>query len=152
MEANAAVRSNMRVILRHLRTLPSAKVNEPKVLHVLHQFRQGKKETNEFLVSRMRENAQCYATLVASIKELRYLRGLDTGDKLAPRDHINATAARVGFSMPSFSDKLSDGDFDGPLPPPKIIPSRFTSDTHFGQQPVLAVAKPSAAAASADKK
>lgn len=72
---------------------------------------------------------------MSSIQELRYLRGLDTGDKLKPRDHINATAARVGFSMPLYSDDLHD--FTGDFPKPTIVPSKFSQDVHFGQQPVV---------------
>jgi len=82
----------------------------------------------------MRDNAKCYATLVASVQELKDLRALDTGDKLKPRDHINATAARVGFSMPAFSDE-NRADFTKPLPPSVIVPSKFGADVHFGQQP-----------------
>jgi len=76
----------------------------------------------------------CYATLVASVKELKALRALDTGDKLKPRDHIDATAARVGFSMPAYSD-TNHADFSKPLPEVVKVPSRFGSDVHFGQQP-----------------
>ena len=38
--------------------------------------------------------------MISSVKELRYLRELDTGERLDPRDKIRATAARVGLAVP----------------------------------------------------
>lgn len=38
--------------------------------------------------------------MVTDISELKYLRGLDTGEKLDPREKIQATARRVGLSVP----------------------------------------------------
>jgi len=105
-----------------------------QALHIRNQFQQHKSEANDLVATRMRENAKCYATLVSSIQELKTLRALDTGDKLKPRDHINATAARVGFSMPSYSDE-NVPDFTQPLPKSVKMPSRFGQDVHFGQQP-----------------
>lgn len=105
-----------------------------KATHIKNQFQQHKAEANELVAARMRENAKCYATLVSSIQELKALRALDTGDKLKPRDHINATAARVGFSVPRYSDD-EEPDFSQPLPESIQVPSRFGRDAHFGQQP-----------------
>lgn len=105
-----------------------------QALHIRNQFQLHKSEANDIVATRMRENAKCYATLVSSIQELKTLRALDTGDKLKPRDHINATAARVGFSMPSYSDE-NVPDFTQPLPKSVKMPSRFGQDVHFGQQP-----------------
>ena len=51
----------------------------------------------------MRNSANFYATLVSSVEELKYLRGLDTGEKLDQRDKIRATASRVGLSVPTVS-------------------------------------------------
>jgi hypothetical protein len=38
--------------------------------------------------------------MIRSINELKFLRGLDTGEKLGARDKIRATAGRVGLSVP----------------------------------------------------
>jgi hypothetical protein len=38
--------------------------------------------------------------MIASVEELRELRELDSGEKLAPHDLVRATAARVGLSVP----------------------------------------------------
>jgi hypothetical protein len=38
--------------------------------------------------------------MISSVKELKYLRELDTGERLDPRDKIRATAARVGLAVP----------------------------------------------------
>ena len=46
-----------------------------------------------------------YATMVSSINTLEYLRSLDSGERLEPRDKITNTAARVGLSVPSFADE-----------------------------------------------
>jgi hypothetical protein len=51
----------------------------------------------------MRHTAYTYSTLIASIKELRRLRDLDSGEKLEPRDKIRATGGRVGLGVPKVS-------------------------------------------------
>ena len=51
----------------------------------------------------MRHTAYTYSTLIASIKELRRLRDLDSGEKLDPRDKIRATGGRVGLGVPKVS-------------------------------------------------
>lgn len=38
--------------------------------------------------------------MVKDVTTLKYLRGLDSGEKLDPRDKIKATAARVGLGVP----------------------------------------------------
>jgi hypothetical protein len=43
--------------------------------------------------------------LIADVNELKFLRGLDSGEKLDPRDKIRATASRVGLSVPKFADE-----------------------------------------------
>lgn len=48
----------------------------------------------------MRHTAYTYSILIASIKELRHLRDLDSGEKLDPRDKIRATGGRVGLGVP----------------------------------------------------
>jgi hypothetical protein len=45
-----------------------------------------------------------YVTMIRSINELKFLRGLDTGEKLGARDKIRATAGRVGLSVPRVSN------------------------------------------------
>ena len=124
MSGPETVRSSMRTILRHLKKLPSeGKTN--KAIHIRDQFRMGKLESSEHTAARMRENAKCYATLVSSISELRHLRSLDSGDKLKPRDLVNVTAKRVGFSIPKFSDELKEQDFNKPLPEVVRVPTRY---------------------------
>ena len=54
----------------------------------------------------MRHTAYTYSTLIASIKELRRLRDLDSGEKLDPRDKIRATGGRVGLGVPKVSWRL----------------------------------------------
>ena len=51
----------------------------------------------------MRSIAHSYATMVMDIRELKYLRYLDSGEKLDQREKIRATAARVGLSVPFVS-------------------------------------------------
>lgn len=48
----------------------------------------------------MRLASHTYSIMVNSINELKYLRSLDSGEKLDPRDKIKATAGRVGLSVP----------------------------------------------------
>ena len=55
-------------------------------------------------------SANSYATLISNIKELKYLRYLDSGEKLDQRDKIRATAARVGLSVP----KVRPSDYSPP--------------------------------------
>jgi len=44
-----------------------------------------------------------YNHMITSLNELKHLRGLDSGEKLDPRDKIRHTAARVGLSVPKVS-------------------------------------------------
>ena len=48
--------------------------------------------------------------MISSLNELKHLRGLDSGEKLDPRDKIRHTAARVGLSVPKvwLTDWLTD--------------------------------------------
>lgn len=48
----------------------------------------------------MRLLANSYATLVSDVRQSKFLRELDSGEKLDPRDKIRATARRVGLSVP----------------------------------------------------
>jgi hypothetical protein len=71
-------------------------------MSLLHaQFREGRLETDSKTTQLLRANANLYATLFSSINELKFLRGLDSGEKLDPRDKIRATAARVGLGVPN---------------------------------------------------
>ena len=38
------------------------------------------------------------------MKESKYLRGLDSGEKLDPREKVEQTAKRVGFVIPKVCD------------------------------------------------
>ncbi len=64
----------------------------------------GKLETDEQKITLLRASANSYATLLSNVAELKYLRGLDSGEKLDPRDKIKATAARVGLGIPQVSE------------------------------------------------
>ena len=63
----------------------------------------GKKATDPKQIKHLRSIATQYASMITSINELKYLRGLDFGEKLDPRDKIRATAARVGLGVPHVS-------------------------------------------------
>jgi hypothetical protein len=41
--------------------------------------------------------------MISSVKELKYLRGLDSGEKIDAREKILNTASRVGLSAPQVS-------------------------------------------------
>ena len=86
-----------RILLRHLSKFPSKNIlkNELK-----NQFQKGKIEQNKEKVVLMRQNAYNYAKNVAAVAELRYLRSLDTGEKLDPQEIVRRTAAKVGFALP----------------------------------------------------
>ena len=68
------------------------------------QFQTGKLEENEKEIASLRHTAYTYSTLIASIKELRHLRDLDSGEKLDPRDKIRATGGRVGLGVPKVNN------------------------------------------------
>eukprot|EP01039_Chlorochromonas_danica_P000838 gene837-912_t len=96
-----------RVLLKHLRRLPSFQAkNSPLRAHVIQQFRQGRRAEGEEEVSQLRAVTHSYATMVSDIKEVKYLRYLDSGEKLEARDKIRNTAARVGLEVPKFADEL----------------------------------------------
>jgi len=92
------------VLLKYARSVPSAK---NWANHVTEQFRVGKNQTDPQVITHMRTMASQYVKMLSSIDELKYLRSLDSGEKLDPRDKIRATAGRVGLSVPKFAD---DGD------------------------------------------
>lgn len=66
----------------------------------MFQFHEGKLETDPIKVKWLVSNAQCFAKLFRSVTELNHLRGLDSGEKLDPRDKIRATASLVGLGVP----------------------------------------------------
>ena len=63
-------------------------------------------ETDSKKATLLRANAHNYATMIAGVTELKFLRGLDTGEKLDPREKIRATASRVGLSVPRVSVRV----------------------------------------------
>jgi hypothetical protein len=69
------------------------------------------------------EKAHCYAKMVSGVKELAYLRNLDTGEKLTPREIVRATAAKVGLAVPSVST------FDNIWTPINVALSSFLMNT-----------------------
>lgn len=115
MISNEQVIKDFRRILRHFQSFPSfqstilrQKQNLPSStlrVYVLDKYRVGRKETNKRIIDSLRLSANSYAILISNIKELKYLRYLDSGEKLDQRDKIRATAARVGLSVPKFSDE-----------------------------------------------
>jgi len=92
----ASVLRDYRVILRHVRQLPSGDAMKQ---HVSRSFKRGmalgKKERKV-----ARETAHAYATTISSIRELAFLRGLDTGDKMAQSELVSSMAKRVGLEVP----------------------------------------------------
>jgi len=68
--------------------------------------------TDKNQVALLRANLHAYVSMVTAVKELRHLRGLDSGEKLDPREKIRQSARRVGLSVPAFysgdEDKKSD--------------------------------------------
>lgn len=96
--------SNYRYILKHLQSLPSGGASNNTTNNLRSQcmqlFRTGKHESNDKQAAVLREVAYSYVTMASSVKQLTYLRELDTGEKLNPRDKVRATAGRVGLSVP----------------------------------------------------
>ena len=115
---------NYRTLLKHVKSLPSAKNWTPRVVEqvgieaqiytsvislcmtlplVFLQYKAGRNITDPKLAEHHRSIADQYVTMVSSIKEITHLRGLDFGEKLEPRDKIRATASRVGLAVPRVS-------------------------------------------------
>ena len=101
----STVVANYRAILRHLRSLPSGAPSSGTSLraNVVQQFRAGRLVTDEKQSGALREVAYNYVTMISGIKELTFLRELDSGEKLSPRDKVRATAGRVGLGVPKVS-------------------------------------------------
>ena len=98
-----------RAILRYARRLPTP---ESRVA-AMSMFRAGKSESDKEKVAQLRANAASYAEMVSSVAELKTLIALDTGEKMGPRDTIQASAARVGLHVP----KWADDELPEKLPP-----------------------------------
>lgn len=45
--------------------------------------------------------------MIRDVEKLKYIRELDSGQKMKPRDLIRATAARVGLGVPQVRHLLS---------------------------------------------
>lgn len=113
----STVVANYRAILRHLRSLPSGVPSSGTSLraNVVQQFRAGRLVTDEKQTGALREVAYNYVTMISGIKELTFLRELDSGEKLSPRDKVRATAGRVGLGVPKVSRYLDGMMFHLPL-------------------------------------
>ena len=106
------VLKHYRSILRHVATLPTSssgsiidKAKGRQWKAVTEAFKAGKDEMDGQRVEQLRKNAANYAEMVSNVAELKVLRGLDTGEKMSPRDTIQASAARVGLHVPRFADE-----------------------------------------------
>ena len=64
-------------------------------------------ENNEDRIRHLSSIIVQYDHMVRTINELKHLRGLDSGEKMDPRDKIRHTAARVGLSVPKASNDPS---------------------------------------------
>ena len=73
----------------------------------IFQIKSAASETDRNKLKFLQSRLHSYAVMITSINELKYLRGLDTGEKLDPREKIRATAGRVGLSVPRVSLTLS---------------------------------------------
>lgn len=126
MSAVSQTAKNYRVLLKHVKALPSVenwkgRVVEqvycaftslsaittatkvffpPFLLLLLVQYKAGRGITDPALAEHQRSVASQYVHMISSIKEISHLRGLDYGEKLDPRDKIRATASRVGLAVP----------------------------------------------------
>jgi len=122
MSAAAQTIKNYRILLKHVKSLPSAHNWRSRVVEqvepyfhplvdathyltvnlfsIISQYKAGKGITDPALAEHHRAIANQYVTMISSIKEITHLRGLDFGDKLDPRDKIRATASRVGLAVP----------------------------------------------------
>mmetsp|Transcript_21009 Transcript_21009/g.42231 ORF Transcript_21009/g.42231 Transcript_21009/m.42231 type:complete len:121 (+) Transcript_21009:85-447(+) len=96
-----SVASNYRFLLKHVKALPSSPNWKG---YVIDKFKAGRNETDSKNIEHLHAVSNQYVKMIQSINELKYLRGLDTGEKLDPRDKIRATAGRVGLSVPRFAD------------------------------------------------
>lgn len=67
---------------------------------IYYQVLSTKNDMSDDKLKHSRSLLHNYATMVSSINELKRLRGLDSGEKLDPREKIRATAGRVGLSVP----------------------------------------------------
>lgn len=83
-----------RRLLRHAKSLPS---RDLFVNYIRRAFRQDDGSPSL---------PDSYLRMVSSVKELKHLRSLDSGERLDPREKIKATAARVGFELPQVSDRF----------------------------------------------
>lgn len=117
MHSSIGMQTELRKLLRHMKGLPSFSKPSSRrklVLELVRDFvwyrnliKDATRQVNSSKVVVSAERAQFlkaklnhYAVMVSSVKELKHLRGLDSGEKLDPREKIRATANRVGLSVP----------------------------------------------------
>jgi hypothetical protein len=67
---------------------------------VRESIRKGMAITNQEEAQSLRATLSSYVEMIKSVKEAKYLRGLDSGEKLGPREKVEQTAKRVGFVIP----------------------------------------------------
>eukprot|EP01038_Epipyxis_sp_PR26KG_P009556 gene9556-12869_t len=103
---NQIVINDFRKLLRHFRSLPSVKsLSSPLRISILNQIQKNKNERDNYRIQFFRATLHSYVRKISAVNELKYLRSLDSGEKLDPRDKIRATASRVGLSVPKFADE-----------------------------------------------
>ena len=127
MITDLQVIKDFRYILKHFNRLPSYKSPSSMRNHIIQrvrytsifcdfslilsiQYQIDRFESDKIKKQQLRITANSFATMVNGVKELKHLRGLDSGEKLDPRDKIRATAARVGLGVPKvcyYSDSLN---------------------------------------------
>ena len=93
---------NFRSLLRHAnKTYSFNKLEGNKLRDIMvNKFRLDSAIMDEELAQAKRISLDSYVELLNSLREIKRLRHLDSGDKLGQRDKINLTAARVGFQLP----------------------------------------------------
>lgn len=105
MSSNIKLTTVYRKFLKHLNTLPSTKPKSPFRDVIIKQFRELACSRNPEEVNRLKSSLSSYVLYTESVKELNYLRYLDTGEKLNPREKISHTARRVGLSVPQYENE-----------------------------------------------
>eukprot|EP00611_Tribonema_gayanum_P004259 TRINITY_DN13421_c0_g1_i1.p1 TRINITY_DN13421_c0_g1~~TRINITY_DN13421_c0_g1_i1.p1 ORF type:complete len:125 (-),score=20.50 TRINITY_DN13421_c0_g1_i1:14-388(-) len=104
-KAAARVRGDLRVLLRHVKALPSTSSCGLGTF-IVGKFRDGMHAGNRDAVKALRWQAHDAAQMVKATAERRELIDIYAGEKMTQAERMNLSAYRVGLRMPeSYQDE-----------------------------------------------
>ncbi|CAM9202044.1 unnamed protein product [Ascophyllum nodosum] len=110
--SKAALLADLRIILRHLKKLPSDGKNYFKA-HAMGQIRANMAVSDKSEARNLRWKAHDAAQLIAGLRTRKELLDAHAGEKMTQEERIKLTALRVGLNTPLLYDGGEEGERSG---------------------------------------